>query len=34
MTNKLLLEAGLGNTYYQWGGSELDPNPDAATSFA
>jgi hypothetical protein len=27
MTNKLLLEAGLGNTYYQWGVRELDPNP-------
>src|SRR3954468_22124955 len=26
-TNKLLLEAGLGNTYYQWGVRELDPNP-------
>jgi hypothetical protein len=26
-TNKLLLEAGLGSTYYQWGGRELDPNP-------
>ena len=22
-----LLEAGLGNTYYQWGDRELDPNP-------
>ena len=27
VTNKLLLEAGLGTTYYQWGGRELDPNP-------
>ena len=27
LTNKLLLEAGLGTTYYQWGGRELDPNP-------
>jgi hypothetical protein len=27
MTNKLLLEAGMGTTYYQWGGRELDPNP-------
>ena len=27
MTNRLLLEAGLGNTYYQWGVRELDPNP-------
>jgi hypothetical protein len=27
MTNRLLLEAGLGNTYYQWGDRELDPNP-------
>jgi hypothetical protein len=26
-TNRLLLEAGLGNTYYQWGDRELDPNP-------
>jgi hypothetical protein len=26
-TNKLLLEAGVGNTYYQWGVRELDPNP-------
>ncbi len=26
-TNKLLLEAGLGNTYYQWGDRELSPNP-------
>src|SRR6478609_5521841 len=27
LTSKLLLEAGLGNTYYQWGVRELDPNP-------
>jgi hypothetical protein len=27
VTNKLLLEAGLGNTYYQWGDRELNPNP-------
>ncbi len=27
ITSKLLLEAGLGNTYYQWGDRELDPNP-------
>ena len=27
MTSRLLLEAGLGNTYYQWGVRELDPNP-------
>ena len=26
-TSKLLLEAGFGTTYYQWGGRELDPNP-------
>jgi len=26
-TNKLLLEAGFGTTYYQWGGRELNPNP-------
>jgi Carboxypeptidase regulatory-like domain len=26
-TSRLLLEAGLGNTYYQWGDRELDPNP-------
>jgi hypothetical protein len=26
-TDKLLLEAGMGSTYYQWGGRELDPNP-------
>ena len=27
VTNRLLLEAGLGNTYYQWGDRELVPNP-------
>jgi Carboxypeptidase regulatory-like domain len=27
MTNKLLLEAGFGTTYYEWGGKEVDPNP-------
>src|SRR5438477_1995629 len=27
LTSRLLLEAGLGNTYYYWGGRELDPNP-------
>ncbi len=27
LTNKLLLEAGFGTTYYQWGGREVDPNP-------
>src|SRR6185436_3879658 len=27
LTSRLLLEAGLGNTYYQWGVRELDPNP-------
>ena len=27
VTRKLLLEAGMGTTYYQWGGRELDPNP-------
>jgi hypothetical protein len=27
VTSRLLLEAGLGTTYYQWGGRELDPNP-------
>jgi hypothetical protein len=26
-TSRLLLEAGLGNTYYQWGDRELNPNP-------
>jgi hypothetical protein len=29
VTNKLLLEAGFGTTYYQWGGRELNPNPTA-----
>ena len=29
VTNRLLLEAGMGNTYYQWGVRELDPNPGA-----
>jgi hypothetical protein len=29
MTNRLLLEAGYGTTYYEWGGKELDPNPTA-----
>ena len=27
MTNKLLLEAGLGTSSYQWAGKERDPNP-------
>src|SRR5712691_5792993 len=27
MTSRFLLEAGIGTTYYQWGGRELDPNP-------
>jgi hypothetical protein len=27
LTNKLLLEAGIGTTYYQWAPKELDPNP-------
>ena len=27
LTNRLLLEAGFGTTYYQWAGRELDPNP-------
>jgi Carboxypeptidase regulatory-like domain len=27
LTSRLLLEAGLGNTYYQWGDRELVPNP-------
>ena len=27
VTNRLLLEAGFGTTYYQWAGRELDPNP-------
>ena len=26
LTNKLLLEAGFGTTYYQWGGRELEDN--------
>jgi hypothetical protein len=26
-TSKLLLEAGLGSTYYQWGGRKVDENP-------
>ena len=29
VTNRLLLEAGYGTTYYEWGGKELDPNPTA-----
>ena len=28
VTSRLLLEAGFGTTYYQWGGRELDPNPN------
>jgi hypothetical protein len=27
LTSRLLLEAGMGTTYYQWAGRELDPNP-------
>ena len=27
VTNRLLLEAGMGNTFYYWGGREQDPNP-------
>ena len=27
LTNRLLLEAGFGTTYYQWAGKEHDPNP-------
>ena len=27
VTNRLLLEAGFGTTYYEWGGKEVDPNP-------
>jgi len=27
VTSRLLLEAGIGTTYYQWGGREVDPNP-------
>src|SRR5262245_22639999 len=42
VTSRLLLEAGLGNTYYQWGDRELNPNPtrdlvrvtDVATTIA
>jgi hypothetical protein len=42
VTSRLLLEAGLGNTYYQWGDRELTPNPtrdlirvtDVATTIA
>jgi hypothetical protein len=26
-TNRLLLEAGFGTTYYEWGGKELEDNP-------
>jgi hypothetical protein len=26
-TSKLLLEAGFGTTYYEWGGKEVDPDP-------
>jgi hypothetical protein len=26
-TSRLLLEAGVGNTFYYWGGREQDPNP-------
>ena len=26
-TSRLLLEAGVGNTFYYWGGKEVDPNP-------
>ena len=29
LTNRLLLEAGFGTTYYQWGGKQLEPNPTA-----
>jgi hypothetical protein len=29
VTNKLLLEAGVGTTYYQWGGRELESDPTA-----
>ena len=28
-TSKLLLEAGFGTTYYEWGGKELEDNPNA-----
>jgi hypothetical protein len=27
VTSRLLLEAGFGTTYYEWGGKELNPNP-------
>ena len=27
LTSKLLLEAGFGTTYYEWGGKELESNP-------
>src|SRR5688572_7915320 len=27
LTNRLLLEAGFGTTFYQWAGKENDPNP-------
>src|SRR5499427_8469115 len=27
LTSRLLLEAGMGNTFYYWGGREQDPNP-------
>jgi hypothetical protein len=27
VTNRLLLEAGFGTTYYEWGGKELEDNP-------
>jgi hypothetical protein len=27
LTNKLLLDAGFGGTYYGWGNFERDPNP-------
>ena len=27
VSNKLLLEAGVGTSYYQWGGRERNPNP-------
>jgi hypothetical protein len=29
VTNKLLLEAGVGTSSYEWGGKELNPNPGA-----
>ncbi len=29
MTNRLLLEAGYGSTYYEWGGKALDGDPNA-----